>query len=292
MKIGLILGGGGEVGIAWEIGVLAALQEAGFEPNSCDVIAGTSAGAIVGAYVAQARPIKELADMERLGKGVSVGAGFGAHATGPMTAATPTIPQEIIAALMSTEGTLEERGARLGALAQHTDVSLDETTYVRGFRTMLGTDTWPNTDFRPTSVNGHSGETKVWDRHSGIGFAAAVASSCAVPGVFPPVEFGGDLFIDTPRRPFSANLVEAKLLDAVIFVGLILPILANNNEQKEELVRQAVAGGLSTVTVTGGSRVQSLGADLLDHSARPAAFAIGLEDGRAAAGAVKALMLQ
>ena len=53
MRVGLILGGGGEVGIAWEIGVLAALEkQAGFRANACEVIAGTSAGAIVGAYVA------------------------------------------------------------------------------------------------------------------------------------------------------------------------------------------------------------------------------------------------
>ena len=49
MRMGLILGGGGEVGIAWEIGVLAALEEkAGFKASACEVIAGTSAGAIVG----------------------------------------------------------------------------------------------------------------------------------------------------------------------------------------------------------------------------------------------------
>jgi hypothetical protein len=35
MKVGLILGGGGEVGDAWEIGVVAALEsEAGFEAGT------------------------------------------------------------------------------------------------------------------------------------------------------------------------------------------------------------------------------------------------------------------
>jgi NTE family protein len=155
---------------------------------------------------------------------------------------------------------------------------------------MLGADTWPNVDFRPTSVNGRSGETTLWDQHSGIGFAAAVASSCAVPGVFPPVDFKGDPFIDTPRRPFSGSLVKSKSLDAVIFVGLILPILANNNEQKEELVQEAADGRLATVTITGGSRVSSVAANLLDYSTRPQAVAIGLEDGARAANALKALM--
>jgi len=201
----------------------------------------------------------------------------------------PTIPEDILEALMSTDGTAEERAAKLGALAVQARVGLNQSTFVRGFRDMLGTDTWPDADFRPTSVNGHSGETMLWDRHSGIGFADAVASSCAVPGVFPPVLFKGDPFIDTPRRPFSASLVKSTSLDAVIFVGLILPILANNNEQKEELVQEAAGRGLATVIVTGGPRIGSVAANLLDHSARPQAVAIGLEDGARAAGALKAL---
>ncbi len=107
MRVGLILGGGGEVGIAWEIGVLAALEkEAGFSAKACEVIAGTSAGAIVGAYVAQRHSVIELAALDHAGKGVRIGAGFGGKAE-----ARPIIPQEIVAALMSTEGTLEQRGA-------------------------------------------------------------------------------------------------------------------------------------------------------------------------------------
>src|SRR5215475_2069844 len=108
MNVGLILGGGGEVGIAWEIGVLAALEtEAGFVASTSEVIAGTSAGAIVGAYVAQGRSLPELAELDRSGSGVSVGAGFARDA------GNPVLSDEIIAALMSTDGTLEERGARL-----------------------------------------------------------------------------------------------------------------------------------------------------------------------------------
>jgi NTE family protein len=289
MKVGLILGGGGEVGVAWEIGVLAALErEAGFRAGTSEVIAGTSAGAIVGAYAAQGRSMLDLAELERQGKGVPVGAGFSAAPDGG-EAASRAIPEDIISALMSTEGTLEERGARLGKLALAAPVSLDETTFVAGFETMLGGDDWPPADFRPTAVQAESGQTTLWDKRSGIGFAAAVASSCAVPGVFPPVGFGGHHFIDVPRRPFSGDLVAAKSLEAIIFVGLILPILANNNEQSEELAEQAAAGGLAIATITGGAGVSGIGSDLLDHSARARAVEVGIEDGHRAAQAVMAL---
>jgi NTE family protein len=97
MKVGLILGGGGEVGVAWEIGVLAALEsEAGFEAGTSEVIAGTSAGAIVGAYAAQGRAMSELAELERRGQGVPVGAGFGADPAvggGDGQADAPAIPK-------------------------------------------------------------------------------------------------------------------------------------------------------------------------------------------------------
>jgi NTE family protein len=290
MKVGLILGGGGEVGIAWAIGVLAALDsEAGFNAGTSEVIAGTSAGAIVGAYAAQGRSLLDLVELDRSGSGVPVGAGFGTDPGGG-DAGNRTIPDDIISALMSTGGTLEERGARLGKLALETPVGLDEPSFVAGFRTMLGTDKWPQVDFRPTTVMAESGQTTLWDQTSGIGVAAAVASSCAVPGVFPPVEFGGHHFIDVPRRPFSRDLIKSKSLDAIIFVGLILPILANNNEQKDELAEQGAAGGVAVATVTGGAGVSALGSDLLDHSARVRAVEVGLDDGRHAAEAVKALM--
>jgi NTE family protein len=285
MRVGLILGGGGEVGIAWEIGVLAALEkEAGFKANACEVIAGTSAGAIVGACVAQGRSVLDLANLDRAGNGVPVGAGFGGGA-----ATTPTIPQDIIVALMSTDGTLEERGARLGRLALKTKVGLDEAAFVGGFRKMLGTDEWPQVDFRPTAVNTETGATTLWDSRSGIALDAAVASSCSVPGVFPPVGFAGHHYIDVPRRPFSADLIKSKSLDAVIFIGLILPILANNNDQKTELER-AAGGRLHTASVTGGPGIALISNNLLDHSARARAVQIGLEDGGRAAAAVKSLL--
>ncbi|PWT74572.1 MAG: hypothetical protein C5B59_10915 [Bacteroidetes bacterium] len=285
MKIGLILGGGGEVGIAWEIGVLAALEkEAGFKPSASSVIAGTSAGAIVGAYAAQGRSMRGLVDLERRGNGVPVGAGFNGREV------NLNIPEDVIRALMSNEGTLEARGARVGRIALQAKVSLDQETFINGFREMTNGDEWPNIDFRPTAVNAETGETKLWNKDSGIGFAAAVASSCSVPGIFPPVEFGGNHFIDVPRRPFSADLIKSQYLDAIVFIGLILPILANNNEQKEELAVQAAGGHLATVTITGGPGIDSISANLLDHSARKRAVEVGLDDGRHAVALVKALM--
>lgn len=48
-RIGLVLGAGGATGVAFHAGTLLALQhDLGWDPNSADVIVGSSAGSIVG----------------------------------------------------------------------------------------------------------------------------------------------------------------------------------------------------------------------------------------------------
>ncbi|MFI5041444.1 MAG: patatin-like phospholipase family protein, partial [Acidimicrobiales bacterium] len=51
-RIGLVLGAGGTVGMSYHAGVLKALEEAGgFIPSQADLVIGTSAGSVVGAYL-------------------------------------------------------------------------------------------------------------------------------------------------------------------------------------------------------------------------------------------------
>src|SRR3954468_9888728 len=52
-RVGLVLGAGGVLGGAWRAGSLAALTEhTGWDPAAADVIAGTSAGSMIGALLA------------------------------------------------------------------------------------------------------------------------------------------------------------------------------------------------------------------------------------------------
>src|SRR5439155_17317047 len=52
MPLGLVLGAGGMVGVAYHAGILRALDlVGGLRPDDADLIVGTSAGSVVGAYL-------------------------------------------------------------------------------------------------------------------------------------------------------------------------------------------------------------------------------------------------
>jgi hypothetical protein len=56
----LILGGGGATGVAWELGILTGLYDAGVDVRRADSIIGTSAGSMVGAQIASGTELESL----------------------------------------------------------------------------------------------------------------------------------------------------------------------------------------------------------------------------------------
>ena len=59
-RTGLVLGGGGVTGIAWEVGLLAGLRDGGADVSGADLVIGTSAGSAVGAVVASGEDLEDL----------------------------------------------------------------------------------------------------------------------------------------------------------------------------------------------------------------------------------------
>jgi NTE family protein len=281
VRVGVVLGGGGETGIAWQTGVLAALgQRAGLTVDSVDVVVGTSAGALSGAPFSAGLDMGELVQSERAGQVV----------TAPLPAGEgmSAIPQELIEALGSTEGTIQERGRRVGALALASRNPLTSEQFVAYVAAMLPGEQWPALDFRPTSVNARTGETVLWRRENQVPLAAAVASSAAVPGFLPPVEINGEHYVDAARASFSAALIAEKKLDAIIYIGMPTPNLSNTIE--EEALTELEAGGLGVVRITGGPGSEDLISQALNPAMRPRAVEMGLRDGGAAAAATTSLL--
>ncbi len=280
---GLLLGGGGAVGIAWENGVLAGLMDAiGFEPASSTVIVGTSAGSAVGADMALGKDPHDALALD----------------TGPGSPRRDRPPPdltkgpfaEIMALMLSAEAGKPETVAKIAAIAREAETVVSEERFVAMFERTVGTNDWPDVDFRPTTTACSTGAPKFWRSADGIGLARAVASSCAIPGYFPVVSHAGEHYMDAARGPrYHTTIVGDLGLESALFVGPRLAIPRVTEMIVDDM--QALADtGVRVHSILGSERLSKLGVNLMDFSKRPAAFEAGLADGREHADAVAALI--
>src|ERR1700712_3157359 len=77
MTTGLVLGGGGVTGIAWEIGLLKGLRDRGADLTGADTVIGTSAGSVVGAQVTSDLDLDDLYADQTTPAHAEIGASFG-----------------------------------------------------------------------------------------------------------------------------------------------------------------------------------------------------------------------
>jgi NTE family protein len=279
-RIGLILGGGGVVGVAWELGVLAALTtDAGWNPASATVIAGTSAGSMAGALTALGRDLPAIA--ARRTAGVTLP---DASAGPARPAATSAVSAELLDLMRPGTATVAERARAVGRMARAAQPAMDGAAYRAFIGSSLPAE-WPAGDLRLTTVDCETGETVLLDRGSGMDLIDAVAASCAVPAYFPTVQYKGRHFTDGPRGPYIAALAAEVSLDAIVFVGLRLPFMAGADEHAE--LDALALRGMPVARVTDGPAFAAAAADLMDPSAAAVGTLIGLADGRNGAGAVR-----
>lgn len=273
-RLGLALGGGGVVGVAWEVGVVAGLAQAlGWDPAGVHVLVGTSAGSIVGTQLLQGRTVDELVAGQR----------------GPAPGEVPLRPEldlaalgEIFAAWTTADEVTPELARRIGARAT-TAGTVPEDDYVSSFGRMLVAADWPAGDLRVTGVSVQTGERVVWTSSSGVPLDRAVAASCAVPGMFPPVRVGEGTFVDGGVWSGSnADVLLGSGADAAVFVGPLVgetglgPVSGRALERERTLLAEA---GVALLDVVPGGRFAAVGQDLMNPAHRADAVDAGLADG-------------
>jgi len=179
----LVLGGGGVTGVAWEFGVLTGLAEAGVDLSTADLVVGTSAGSVVAVSVASGADLEERYQGQLAGPGGEIAARFG--------------PAQIVRLLWAVRGRRrpERARARAGrmALAARTVSEAERRAVIES---RLPVRDWPERRLLITAVDAHTGEFVAFDAGSGVPLVDAVAASCAVPGVWPPVTIDGRRYID------------------------------------------------------------------------------------------------
>jgi NTE family protein len=271
-RTALVLGGGGITGIAWEVGVLAGLAEAGVDLGSADLVVGTSAGSVVGAQLTSGTPLEDLY-ARQLEPPVQ-------ERVARMTRAV--LARYALAMLRARRDDVAFR-RRVGELARRVaDAGLTPTEEERraAVASRLPSTVWPERPFVVTAVDAESGEFTTFTRDSGVELVAAVGASCAVPGVYPPVTIDGRRYVDGGMRSGT----NADLADGCDRVVVLAPIPRGIGPMAG--VDAQVSGLVSRVAVVSPDRASraAIGKNVLDPAARePSARA-----GRAQAAAVAA----
>ncbi|MFE2415359.1 patatin-like phospholipase family protein [Streptomyces hokutonensis] len=267
----LVLGGGGISGIGWMAGMLYGLGEAGVDLGDADVVIGTSAGSSVGAQLS-AGTLKELYERQ-------------------LTAPEGEIPSRLGVGLLFryvaaalTSRTPEAYGRRIGrmALAARTP---DAAARRAAIESRLVSPEWPDRALRLTAVDTATGELRVFDKDSGPTLVDAVAASCAVPGVWPPVSIEGRVWMDGGiHSPANAHLAEG--YDRVV---VLAPMavgggpLASAADQTQRLVEQ---GARAVAVHPSPEAKQAYGRNPLDPAVRAPAARAGREQAAAHAAEV------
>lgn len=284
MSFALVLGGGGLVGVAWEVGVLAGLAEAGIDPASADLIVGTSAGSVVGTHVRQARSIEPLLADQR--------ESTGDIATSPPLSADLTPLIEIFETLRAAKRRTPEVFREVGRRAIAADTQ-PEAEWVGRFEAIVGDGVWPDRDLWITAVDCITGMRRIWTATDGVDLARAVASSCAIPGVCPPITLDGSRYTDGGLWSSSnLDVVLDSAVDAALFVGPLRagdPVAVRSLEHE---IDQLEADGRRVEAIVPGQAFASeIGAqNLMNSRFRSRGVDLGLGDGAAAAQRVEELV--
>ena len=297
MTRALVLGGGGPVGIAWETGLVVGLAREGVDLTVSDFVVGTSAGSVVGAQIALGHDLEARGE-EQYGARSEEAPSAPAQpedsdgSSGPANPGTDRM-MALMAAMEESAahpGTPEEARAILGrfALAQET---IPQDAFL-GFFADLADEEFPD-GYACTAVHAHTGEFVVWNRESGVPVQAAVASSCSVPGIFPPITVGGAEHIDGGMRS-GLNADVAAGHDLVVVVSCMSTSIPGVEMPRLERMRQQRAAEEAAIVDAGGAvhnidpgpgflEVSGMGMFLMDPTRTPAAYAAGLEQARSEA---------
>lgn len=270
MKRALVLGGGGVAGIAWETGIVFGLSELGVDVRTADLVVGTSAGSTVGAQLLSGTPLGELYDRH-------------VFPTGESTEIPVELDVEKMArdwgALLTDAGPGRPLRAAIGryALAAPTPPERARRAVIEA---RLPSHDWPRTPLRIVAVDASTGEERVFTRDDDVGLVDAVAASCAVPGVWPPVTIESRRYVDGGIRS-STNLDLAKGYDVVLVLAPVGDLLGLEPAIAKKVAAVEKKAAVITVRPDEAS-LAAIGPNPLD----PATAAPAAQAGRAQAATV------
>ncbi len=259
-RAALVLGGGGITGIAWELGILAGLAEAGVDLTTAATIVGTSAGSVVGAQISSGVSLDDLyAEQLKDPSGeIAAKMGLGVIARFVILSAWP--------------GDEQRSRARLGRASLKAR-TVPESARRAVIEERLSNPPWPARRLLITAVDAETGELRVFDRDSGVALVDAVAASCAVPLVWPPMTVAGRRYIDGGVRSI-ANADLATGCDRVVVLAPVTVALRRSGRIASQL--STLGPHVRSVTVSPDAQSRkAIGSNVLDPAHRAASARAG-----------------
>ncbi len=276
------------MGQAYHSGVLAALEhDLGWDPRTAEVIVGTSAGSITGTLLRSGVPASELAAWSvrapLAAEGALLERLFGTEHPefDPFDAAqllrrAPSMPgAPMVHRAVTRPWHFRPMAAAMALLAPGTVNIRDQLTALREVEGRA----WPQDPLWICSVRRRDGRRTVFGRPGTpeVPLHLAVASSCAVPGYFAPVEIGGQTYVDGgAHSPTNAAILRDCDLDLVIVVspmsgpsgGVVKNLYEASRWHAGRLVRREAralrAGGTPVVVFRPGATEQeAMGDDFM-----------------------------
>jgi NTE family protein len=255
----LVLGGGGITGIAWMLGILKGLRDAGLDLTTADTVIGTSAGSVVGAQITSGHDLDELYAGQLRPPDSEIGAEM----------RLGDLVEMVLPAL--APGSPRTRRRRVGAAAMRAHPQGGHER-IRVIRERIDVTEWPERDLRVTAVNAETGEFVVWHRDCDVDIVHAVASSCAVPIIWPAVSIDDTAYIDGGMRsPANADL--AHFADRVVVLAPIPRAVNPVGAVRRQMPRLPAS---SALVVPDKAATRDFGRNVLDPAKRADAARAGL----------------
>ncbi|MEW1637877.1 patatin-like phospholipase family protein [Streptomyces sp. NPDC093801] len=259
----LVLGGGGLTGVGWESGILYGLARAGVDLAGADLVVGTSAGSVVGAQLASGLLTpRELYERQLADPAGEVAAKLGAG----------LLARYAVAMIRSRDAAEYRR--RVGAMALAADTPAEEERR-EVLAARLVSHEWPERRLVVTAVDALTGEGSPFDRERGAALVDAVAASCAVPGVWPPVTIDGRRYVDGGVR----SATNADLAVGCRRVVILAPMALGGGKlpsPAQEAARLRAEGARVLLVTPSPEARKAFGRNVLDPARRAPAARAGL----------------
>lgn len=244
MKLGIVLGAGGLVGIAHHVGVMHALaEEIGLQADDAELVVGTSAGSAVAAYLRSGWSPAEL--MERAGD---------LHAAAPASLAGG--PVDLLRHGIGSAYVLARATVRVPSVLSLSPFPFLRRAFPAGLVTLgdgMGIlerelpRRWPERSLYLAAYDLVTRRRVVLGRPGApyLPLPTAVRASCAIPGVYAPVQAAGGVLVDGGAWSLvNLDLAAVAGCDRVVCVAPMSYDPSRPPERRDRLVREVATRAL------------------------------------------------